>query len=113
MKLIQASRVDKKTGEYVEALALVEKDGKYFNLLDQMVDVDETVIFDPLPMPIYTPIWDFADKSWKEGLSQEEIDQIKNRPDPPDPMKVMEKQIKALQKALNYVLVDQEEASEE
>ncbi|MDT2193603.1 hypothetical protein [Paenibacillus larvae] len=37
---------------------------------------------------------------------------IKNRPDPPDPMKVIEKQT-ALQKALNYVLVDQEEANEE
>ncbi|MDT2277528.1 hypothetical protein P7H20_25520 [Paenibacillus larvae] len=41
---------------------------------------------------------DFEKKVWKEGLSAEEIDQIKNRPDPPNPMKVMEKQIEALQK---------------
>ncbi|MDT2261701.1 hypothetical protein P7H06_22405 [Paenibacillus larvae] len=55
----------------------------------------------------------FKGKSLEEGLSAEEIDQIKNhRPDPHDPMKVIEKQIKALQKALNYVLVDQEEANE-
>ncbi|MEV3534216.1 hypothetical protein ABNE60_03645 [Paenibacillus larvae] len=111
-KIIQASRVDK-AGKYVEALALIEKDGNYFNLLDQEVPIDDTVVFDPLPMPIYTPIWDFKGKVWKEGLSAEEIDQIKNRPDPPDPMKVIEKQIKALQKALNYVFVDQEEANEE
>ncbi|MEV2792316.1 hypothetical protein ABNC06_05440, partial [Paenibacillus larvae] len=89
----------------------IEKDDKYFNLLDQEVPIDETVVFDSLPMPIYTPIWDFEKKVWKEGLSAEEIDQIKNRPDPPNPMKVMEKQIEALQKAMNYVLVDQEEAS--
>ncbi|MEV2910745.1 hypothetical protein ABNF65_19560 [Paenibacillus larvae] len=111
-KIIQASRVTK-DGNYVEALALVEKDGKYFNLLGEEIVADETVVFDPLPMPIYTPIWDFKGKAWKEGLSAEEIDQIKNRPDPSDPMKVMEKQIKALQKALNYVLVDQEEESKE
>ncbi|MEV2424365.1 hypothetical protein ABNF13_21255, partial [Paenibacillus larvae] len=87
-KIIQASRVDK-AGKYVEALALIEKDDKYFNLLDQEVPIDETVVFDSLPMPIYTPIWDFEKKVWKEGLSAEEIDQIKNRPDPPNPMKVM------------------------
>ncbi|ETK27742.1 hypothetical protein ERIC1_1c11950 [Paenibacillus larvae subsp. larvae DSM 25719] len=103
-KIIQASRVDK-AGKYVEALALIEKDDKYFNLLDQEVPIDETVVFDSLPMPIYTPIWDFEKKVWKEGLSAEEIDQIKNRPDPPDPLKVMAEEVKALQEALNYLLL--------
>ncbi|ETK25812.1 hypothetical protein ERIC1_3c01350 [Paenibacillus larvae subsp. larvae DSM 25719] len=42
-KIIQASRVDK-AGKYVEALALIEKDDKYFNLLDQEVPIDETVV---------------------------------------------------------------------
>ncbi|AQT84283.1 hypothetical protein ERICIV_03577 [Paenibacillus larvae subsp. larvae] len=103
-KIIQASRVDK-AGKYVEALALIEKDGNYFNLLDQEVPIDDTVVFDPLPMPIYTPIWDFKRKVWKEGLSPEEIEEIKNRPDPPDPMKVMAEEVKALQEALNYLLL--------
>ncbi|MDT2261596.1 hypothetical protein P7H06_21780 [Paenibacillus larvae] len=71
-KIIQASRVDK-AGKYVEALALIEKDDKYFNLLDQEVPIDETVVFDSLPMPIYTPIWDFEKKVWKEGLSAEKL----------------------------------------
>ena len=109
MELIQATRVTK-DGKYKEALALYPRGDKFFNLLGQEVPIDDTVVFVPLPKGIYTPIWDFSEKVWKEGLSQEEIDQIKNRPDPPDPMKVMEDQIKALQQALNYVLVDQEEA---
>ncbi|MDT2275171.1 hypothetical protein P7H20_10445 [Paenibacillus larvae] len=66
-KIIQASRVDK-AGKYVEALALIEKDGNYFNLLDQEVPIDDTVVFDPLPMPIYTPIWDFEKKSGKRDF---------------------------------------------
>ncbi|MDT2306807.1 hypothetical protein P7H21_26550 [Paenibacillus larvae] len=66
-KIIQASRVDK-AGKYVEALALIEKDGNYFNLLDQEVPIDDTVVFDPLPMPIYTPIWDFKGKSGKRDF---------------------------------------------
>ncbi|MDT2295697.1 hypothetical protein P7H15_26660 [Paenibacillus larvae] len=47
----------------------------------------------------------------KEGLSAEEIDRSKIAQILQNPMKVMEKQIEALQKAMNYVLVDQEEAS--
>ncbi|MEV2439958.1 hypothetical protein ABNC49_13970 [Paenibacillus larvae] len=105
MNLIQASRVEKETGKYIEALALVRKDEKYFNLLDQEVPIDPSVVFEPLPKRIYTPIWDFSEKVWKEGLSQEEIEEIQNRPDPPDPLKVMAEEVKALQEALSYLLL--------
>ncbi|MCY9510590.1 hypothetical protein M5W68_12165 [Paenibacillus larvae] len=106
MNLLQASKVEKETGKYMEALALVEKDGKYFNLLDQMVEADETVVFDPLPKGIYTPIWDFKEKVWKEGLSKEEIEEIQNRPDPPTP----EQRIRGLEEALSKQKEDMDKA---
>ena len=103
--IIQASRVHAETGKYIEALALVRKDEKYFDLFDREVPIDDTVVFVPLPKGIYTPIWDFKAKTWKEGLSQEEIEEIQNRPDPPDPLKIMAEEVKALQEALNYLLL--------
>ncbi|MCY7476061.1 hypothetical protein ABNB59_15550 [Paenibacillus larvae] len=84
MELIQATRVTK-DGKYKEALALYPRGDKFFNLLGQEVTMDETVVFVPLPKGIYTPIWNFGKKVWEEGLSPKEIEDIKNRPDPPRP----------------------------
>ncbi|WP_046655278.1 hypothetical protein [Paenibacillus larvae] len=79
MDMIQASRVKQETGEYVEALVLVKNGDLYFNLLGEEVNIDETIVFEPVPGRIYKPIYDFQTKTWKEGLSPEEIEEIENR----------------------------------
>lgn len=73
MNIIQASRVEKGSGKYVEALALMKDDGRYFNLIGKEIVIDETIVFTPLPDRIYQPKWNFEKKVWEEGLSQDRI----------------------------------------
>jgi len=45
------------------------------------------------PDGLYEPTYDVATQTWKNGLTQEEIDAIKNRPQPP----TSEERLKAIE----------------
>jgi hypothetical protein len=73
----QVSKIDG-NGLYIEPVILQDNDG-----IGDLIDV-------PVPEGFYHPKWD--GNQWVEGLSEEEIDQIKNAPKPMSEIELLKKQ---------------------
>lgn len=97
--IIFASRINK-SGVFVESLALLEQDKKYYDLLGNQVKTSETVM-DPVPEGLHVPKWDTSQMKWVEKLTADEIEKINSHPTQPS----VEEQIKAMQEMINYILL--------
>ncbi|GEM_PF-2080972 len=74
--------------------------------------IDGELVEDPLyikencPNGFYRPKWEFTNNQWVEGASQEEIDAIKNKPQPKTEIELLKEELATTQEALNYLLMN-------
>lgn len=71
-----AHRFNPKTGEFIENVLVYENENGEFNL-------EEDCTLEPLPYPVFTPIFDLKKKVWKEGKSKKEIAKLEEEANAP------------------------------
>jgi hypothetical protein len=89
--LIQVHRIDS-DGFYIEPVLIEQND---------VIEDENIVTVDP-PEGLYKPRW--LNGEWTEGLSQEEIDAIRNKPQPASEVDDLKQQLADVQIALADIM---------
>ncbi|MBB6674501.1 hypothetical protein [Cohnella nanjingensis] len=83
-----------------EAQGLVEIDEK-----PEELQITGYTIAERVPEGLFLPKWDFVESRWVEGLSAEEIEAIRNAPQPESPQQQIEKLVSDLDDAMTQLVI--------
>jgi hypothetical protein len=77
----------------------IDKQGYYREdvILQDHEPTPEDCVEIEVPEGFYYPKWDFVNLQWVEGLSEEEIEEIRNQPIPPNEIDVLGEKIVELE----------------